>query len=100
MTLQTLIRLFLHCSGATLSVQRCLSEMLGRYRNKYYYRKNPKNLDTRKICCNHPKIWTRWIYHRVKRQKEAEGIANSVDPDQEKSDLGRHCLPIPICPKT
>ena len=36
--------------------------------------------------------------------KEAAGIANSVDPDQtallEQSDLGLHCLPIPVCPKT
>ena len=35
--------------------------------------------------------------------KEAEGIANSVDPDQTaplQSDLSLHCLPRPICPKT
>ena len=34
--------------------------------------------------------------------KDAEGIANSEDPDQkeEQSDLGLHCLPRPICPKT
>ena len=41
--------------------------------------------------------------------KDAEGIANSADPDQtaplgavleEQSDLGPHCLPRPICPKT
>ena len=30
----------------------------------------------------------------------ADGMANSVDPDQEQSDLGLHCLPRPICPKT
>ena len=30
--------------------------------------------------------------------KDAEGIANSVDPDQ--SDLGLHCLPRPAFPKT
>ena len=30
--------------------------------------------------------------------KDAEGIANSVDPE-EQSDLGLHCLPMPICPK-
>ena len=38
-------------------------------------------------------------------QNAANGIANSADPDQtaplwEQSDLGLHCLPIPICPKT
>ena len=32
--------------------------------------------------------------------KDAEGIANSVDPDQEQSDLGLHYLPRPICLKT
>ena len=25
--------------------------------------------------------------------KGAAGMANSVDPDQEQSDLGLHCLP-------
>ena len=37
-------------------------------------------------------------------QKDADGIANSEDPDQiapeEQSDLGLHCLFRPICPKT
>ena len=32
--------------------------------------------------------------------KDAAGIENSVDPDQEQSDLGLHCLPRSICPKT
>ena len=37
--------------------------------------------------------------------KDAEGIANSVDPDQTAplgavSELGLHCLPRPVCPKT
>ena len=36
---------------------------------------------------------------RVFRQKDANGIANSEDPDQtalvEQSDLGLHCLPRP-----
>ena len=33
---------------------------------------------------------------------DADGMANSVDPDQteEQSDLGLHCLPGHICPKT
>ena len=62
---------------------------------KVKYRKNPKNMDTQKICCYHPKIWTRWVYQRVMHPKEAAGIANSVDPD-----MGLHCLPRPICPKT
>ena len=35
-----------------------------------------------KFCCNHPKIWTRWLHQRVMRPKTAAGIANSVDLDQ------------------
>ena len=64
-----------------------------------YYRKNTKNSDISKICCNHPKIWTTRLYHRVMLLKDADGIANSVDPE-EQSDLGLHYLPRPICPKT
>ena len=30
--------------------------------------------------------------------KDADGIANSEDPDEELSDL--HCLPRPVCLKT
>ena len=41
-----------------------------------------------------------WLYHRVMSQNDADGMANSVDPDQEQSDLGLHCLPRHICPKT
>ena len=32
--------------------------------------------------------------------KDVEEMANSVDPDQEQSDLGLHCLPRPSCPKS
>ena len=31
------------------------------------YRKFPKYSDIQKICCNHSKIWTIWLYHRVIR---------------------------------
>ena len=49
---------------------------------KTKYCKNPKTSDTRKICCNHPKIWTRWLYYRVMCPKGADGMVNNVDPDQ------------------
>ena len=39
--------------------------------------RTPKN-----ICCNHSKIWTMWLYHRVMSLNDADGMANSVDPDQ------------------
>ena len=38
-----------------------------------------KSSDTGKVCCSHPKIWTRRLYHRVMHPKDADGIANSVD---------------------
>ena len=46
------------------------------------YRKFPKYSDTQQICCNHSKIWTMWLYHRVMSPNDADGMANSVDPDQ------------------
>ena len=46
------------------------------------YRKSPKYSDTQKICCNHPKSWTWWLYFRVMHLNDADGMANSVDPDQ------------------
>ena len=49
------------------------------------YRKIPKNLDSRKICCNHPKIRTKWLYNWEMCPKDVGGIANSVDPDETAS---------------
>ena len=30
----------------------------------------------------------------------ADRMTNSIDPDQEQSDLDLHCLASPVCPKT
>ena len=30
-----------------------------------WYHKNVKSLDTGNKCCNYPKIWRMWFYHRV-----------------------------------
>ena len=46
------------------------------------YRKFPKYSDTQTICCNHSKRSTMWLYHRVMSPNDADGMANSVDPDQ------------------
>ena len=51
------------------------------------YCKFPKYSDTQKICCNLSKIWTMWLYHRLISPNDADGMANSVDPDQT-SPLG------------
>ena len=44
------------------------------------YRKVPKFSDVRKLCCKLPKIQTN--KHRIFCPKDANGIANSEDPDQ------------------
>ena len=46
------------------------------------YRKIPKFSDTRNFCCNLPKFQTKRQNLRVFGQKDANGIANSEDPDQ------------------
>ena len=46
------------------------------------YFKVPKFSDTRNYCCNLPKIQTKKRNLSVFRQKDANGIANSEDPDQ------------------
>ena len=46
------------------------------------YGKVPKFSDARKLCYNLPKIQTKKPNLRVYRQKDANGMANSVDPDQ------------------
>ena len=46
------------------------------------YRNAPKYSDTQNICCNHSEVWTMWLYHRVMSPNDADGMANSVDPDQ------------------
>ena len=44
------------------------------------------------------------MYNAVIYSKDADGTADSVDPDQtapkEQSDLGLHCLLRPVCPNT
>ena len=46
------------------------------------YRKVPKFSDARKRRCNLPKIQTKRPNLRVFLQKDANGVANSEDPDQ------------------
>ena len=48
----------------------------------HVYRNDPKFSDTQKMCCNHIKVWTMWLYHRVMSSNDADRMANSVDPDQ------------------
>ena len=46
------------------------------------YRKDPKFSNGKKLCCNLHKIQTKRPNLRVFCQKDANGIANSEDPDQ------------------
>ena len=46
------------------------------------YCKDPKFSDTKKLCCNLPKIQTWRPNLRVFCQNDANGIANSEDPGQ------------------
>ena len=75
------------------------------------YCKSPKFSDTQNICCNHTKIQIKMSFQSDICPKGADGMANSVDPDQtapivlirlllEQSDLGLHCLLRLVCPKT
>ena len=68
------------------------------------YCKVPKFSYARKHCCNLPKIQERRLNLRVFRQKYANGIANSEDPDQTaapRSSLIRVCTVCPDnCPKS
>ena len=72
------------------------------------YSKVPKFWDSKNLCCNLPTIQTKRPNLKVNNeyninieiikvfhQKDANGIANSGDPD-----LGLHCSPISVCPKT
>ena len=53
------------------------------------YCKVPKFSDTRKLCCNLPKIQTKRQKLRVFSQKDANRIAHSEDPN--KTALGAVC---------
>ena len=46
------------------------------------YHKVPTVSDAVKLCCNLPKIKTKRPNVKVFRQKDANGITNSEDPDQ------------------
>ena len=64
----------------------------------FYYRKNRKISDNLKICCNHPKSWTKWLYFCVMCSEDADRMANSVDPDQTapRSSLIWVCTVCPV----
>ena len=72
--------------------------------NVQKYRKVLKFSDAKKLCCNQPEIQTKRPNLRVFHQKDANGKQTVKTLIRlllkEQSDLGLHCLPRPVCPKT
>ena len=88
MTFLLLTRMFCQSVIQSINKQRQIVALTSYHKNHTYmywysrYRKFPKYSDTQKICCNHTKLWTMWLCHRVMSPNVADGMANSVDPDQ------------------
>ena len=61
-----------------------------------------KNWDASNNFHSCPKMFG--LFGAVMHFKDADGLTDSVDPDQTapkgQSDLGLHCLPRSVCPKT
>ena len=75
---------YLHVDYLSSELNKTERLWTAEHRFNFYqvYRKFPKYSDTQKICSNHSKIWTMWLYHREICPNDADGMANSVDPDQ------------------
>ena len=48
----------------------------------YEYRKVPKFSDAKLFCCNFSKVQIKRSFYRKNCAQSADGITNSVDPDQ------------------
>ena len=62
------------------------------------------NSDTRKVCRNCPKIWTRWLYHRIMYSQGADGMSELQTSSRssliwiyEMGSLIRVCT---VCPRS
>ena len=69
-------------AGFKRSLHRMNDHIMFKWHSAMKYRKVLKFSDARKLRCNLPKIQTKRPNLRVFRQKNANGIANSGDPDQ------------------
>ena len=67
---------FLQAAGICGSDKYCI-----KITDKRTYRKVPRFSDARKLCCQ-PKFHTTGPNLRILHQKDANGKANSEDPDQ------------------
>ena len=67
------------------------------------FRKVPKFADAKTLCCNLPKVQRGQTlrYFDEKMQMEWQTVKTLIRRLlEEQSDLGLHCLPKPVCPKT
>ena len=62
-----------------------IQQMILQHTLPYEYRKNSKIWDTSNNCHNCPKIGKVWGNIALMHPKEADAMANSVDPDQTAS---------------
>ena len=81
-------RALMHASVPPVKGNHCLPPGLEqnltlKHRSQWYnHRKNHKILDIRKFTVITLQVEPRWPFLRVMRPKDAEGISDSVDPDQ------------------
>ena len=64
------------------SLQKWRPNLGGVSINKFVYRKISKNWDTKNNYCDCPKNGTIWFHNAEMRPEDADGAANSIDPDQ------------------
>ena len=57
------------------------------------YLKFLKYSDTQKMCCNHSKIWTMWLYYRIMSPNDADGMTQC----RPWSDCSSRCSLIWVC---
>ena len=70
------------CCHSRVVTQQTLNSLQIHVGMKIKYRQVPKFLNARKLCFNLSKIQTKMPNLRIFCQKDANGIANSEDPDQ------------------
>ena len=62
------------------------------------YRKFPKYSDTQKICCNHSKIWTMWLYHKSNECKRCRRNGKQRRPRSDCSSRSSLIWVYTVCP--
>ena len=70
---------------ADLSLLHCLICCILFVLTQFINHRNPKTKETENSCCNCPKNETECFYNMALCPKDAEGISNSVGPDQTSS---------------